>query len=87
MNFVETHLSPRNPVQRMAEIKAFTPIIDNLVNEPVLMMGDMNCIMPSSKNSYDETELIAQMRGAQMGFVSSPLIVDCWCMQWFGVGN
>eukprot|EP00658_Telonema_sp_P-2_P002249 TRINITY_DN10859_c0_g1_i10.p2 TRINITY_DN10859_c0_g1~~TRINITY_DN10859_c0_g1_i10.p2 ORF type:complete len:316 (+),score=101.63 TRINITY_DN10859_c0_g1_i10:162-1109(+) len=67
VHVIETHLSPRNSDSRLKEINAFMGIVEEHAAEPFLLMGDMNSIMPSSRDSYDEAEIITSMRAARGG--------------------
>jgi endonuclease/exonuclease/phosphatase family metal-dependent hydrolase len=68
INIMETHLCPRNAAGRLKEIvQCIKPAVEACADEPCLLMGDMNSIMPSSRNSYVEEELIAKMRVVRKG--------------------
>ena len=84
VHFMETHLCPRHAEGRLKEINKFLPYIIDLESEPVLLMGDMNSIMPSSRHTYDEKELIATMRGTIGSIFDMAQMI---AVQWSGKAN
>lgn len=85
VHVMETHLNPYHAKGRLVEINAFLPIIDAIKDEPVILMGDMNSIMPSSKGkNYDEKELLTLMRNTREGKLVSRHCIDGHELEGYG---